>query len=86
MRHRYKFTDPELLRLALRHSSMGGVNNSQLAWLGNDLLALLVASQGLLEMPSASRKGELHVLAHPTWYPTHCLALQYLCRVVVTTN
>lgn len=55
--HRYRFRDVRLLQLALRHSSAGTVNNSQLAWLGASLLPLLAASEEYSARPSADRKG-----------------------------
>jgi len=57
-----KFTEQlvvqlHLLQQALLHSSLGGVNNVRLSWLGNDILGLLAAYDGFHGMPYASRKG-----------------------------
>lgn len=42
----YTFRDPELLRLALTHRSMGAKNNERLEFLGDSLVNLIIAEAG----------------------------------------
>ncbi len=42
----YTFTDPELLKLALTHRSMGARNNERLEFLGDSLVNLIIAEAG----------------------------------------
>jgi ribonuclease-3 len=54
----YRFTDPDLLRVALTHRSVGPKNYERLEFLGDSVLSLVV-SQILFEQFSGANEGDL---------------------------
>ncbi len=54
----HQFGDPELLGLALTHSSAGGHNNERLEFLGDSILNHIIAEALYLRFP-ACREGEM---------------------------
>lgn len=54
----YRFSEPDLLDLALTHSSAGGRNNERLEFLGDSILNHIIA-ESLYQRFPASREGEL---------------------------
>ena len=54
----YTFNDPELLKLALSHRSLGRVNNERLEFLGDSILNFVVSSC-LFELKPDNNEGEL---------------------------
>ena len=54
----YTFNDPELLKLALSHRSLGRVNNERLEFLGDSILNFVVSSR-LFELKPDNNEGEL---------------------------
>ncbi len=53
----HRFSDPELLKLALSHSSAGGPDNERLEFLGDRVLGLIVAEKLHAEFPKESEGG-----------------------------
>jgi ribonuclease-3 len=54
----YRFNDPQLLREALTHRSLGSSNNERLEFLGDSVLNLVIAMR-LYELRPAAREGDL---------------------------
>lgn len=54
----FQFADPQLLKLALTHRSLGASNNERLEFLGDSVLNFVVAEQLFLKFPQA-REGQL---------------------------
>jgi ribonuclease-3 len=54
----YRFTDPQLLKDALTHRSMGARNNERLEFLGDSVLSLVVSSR-LFELHPDAQEGDL---------------------------
>jgi ribonuclease-3 len=54
----YRFTDPQLLKDALTHRSMGARNNERLEFLGDSVLGLVVSSR-LFELHPDAQEGDL---------------------------
>lgn len=54
----YKFIDPEILRLALSHRSVGKDNNERLEFLGDSILGFIVAEELFKRFPE-SNEGAL---------------------------
>lgn len=54
----YKFTDNDLLTLALTHRSMGPKNNERLEFLGDALLNVIIAD-ALFQRYQSAKEGEL---------------------------
>ncbi len=54
----YRFKDPELLKLALSHRSLGRVNNERLEFLGDSILNFVVSAR-LFELKPGNNEGEL---------------------------
>ena len=53
----YQFRDQELLRLALRHASLGEDSNERLEFLGDRILGLVVAERLFAEFPGTDEGG-----------------------------
>jgi ribonuclease-3 len=53
----HRFSDPELLKLALSHSSTGGPDNERLEFLGDRVLGLIIAEKLHTEFPKESEGG-----------------------------
>jgi len=54
----YRFDDPQLLREALTHRSLGAAHNERLEFLGDSVLNLVIAMR-LYELQPAAREGDL---------------------------
>jgi ribonuclease-3 len=54
----YRFDDPQLLREALTHRSLGAGNNERLEFLGDSVLNFVIAMR-LYELRPAAREGDL---------------------------
>lgn len=54
----YRFADPQLLREALTHRSLGAGNNERLEFLGDSVLSLIIAMR-LYELRPDAREGDL---------------------------
>jgi len=54
----YRFNDPELLKLALSHRSLGRVNNERLEFLGDSILNFVVSAR-LFELKPGENEGDL---------------------------
>ena len=54
----YKFSDPQLLALALTHRSAGGTNNERLEFLGDSIVNHIIAEALYRQFPE-SREGEM---------------------------
>jgi ribonuclease-3 len=54
----YRFTDPQLLRDALTHRSMGARNNERLEFLGDSVLGLIISAR-LFELRPDAPEGDL---------------------------
>ena len=54
----YRFDDPQLLREALTHRSLGAGNNERLEFLGDSVLSLVIAMR-LYELRPEAREGDL---------------------------
>lgn len=54
----YRFNDPELLKLALSHRSLGRVNNERLEFLGDSILNFVVSAR-LFELKPGNDEGDL---------------------------
>jgi len=54
----YQFKNPELLKLALSHRSMGRLNNERLEFLGDSILNFVVSAR-LFELKNDSSEGDL---------------------------
>lgn len=54
----YQFKDPELLKLALSHRSLGNINNERLEFLGDSILNFVVSAR-LFELKPGNNEGEL---------------------------
>jgi len=54
----YRFDDPQLLREALTHRSLGAGNNERLEFLGDSVLNLVIAMR-LYELQPKAREGDL---------------------------
>jgi len=54
----YRFQDPQLLREALTHRSLGAGNNERLEFLGDSVLSLIIAMR-LYELRPDAREGDL---------------------------
>ncbi len=54
----YRFKDPELLKLALSHRSLGRVNNERLEFLGDSILNFVVSAR-LFELKPGNNEGDL---------------------------
>ena len=54
----YRFDDPQLLREALTHRSLGAGNNERLEFLGDSVLSLVIAMR-LYEVHPEAREGDL---------------------------
>jgi ribonuclease-3 len=54
----YRFTDPQLLRDALTHRSMGARNNERLEFLGDSVLSLIISAR-LFELRPDAPEGDL---------------------------
>ncbi len=57
----YRFLDESLLRLALRHPSLGAENNQRLEFLGDAVLQLVISDRLFREFPG-SHEGQLTAL------------------------
>jgi ribonuclease III len=53
----HRFSDPQLLRLALSHASVGAVSNERLEFLGDRVLGLIVAEKLFAENPHEDEGG-----------------------------
>jgi len=54
----YRFSDPELLALALSHRSIGRLNNERLEFLGDSILNFVVSAR-LFDLNAESSEGDL---------------------------
>ncbi len=60
----YAFQDPELLRLALTHRSVGSQNNERLEFLGDSLVNCVIADALFKRFPAASEGDLSRMRAH----------------------
>merc|ERR1712137_300054 len=70
----YRFSDPELQDLAMRHRSAGNPNNERLEFLGDAVIGLLVAD-ALLKTHTDANEGEL------TRMRSHAVKRQSLAKI-----
>ena len=52
----HRFSDPELLRLALSHASIGAHSNERLEFFGDRVLGLIVAERLYADYPGHRRR------------------------------